>query len=164
MRETETIQLCLKSSTPSNNIEAVSKKFAALMKKGKLNAAVKLLTSSMEGGILPLDEETMTLLQSKHQESSDLSEDAVVYVEPVEIHPVVFNEITADSIKIAAMKTRGGAGPLVWMQMDGDISWYRATSVIHRMNYGPNWQCLYTKALYRETCFENCRHPHDFEH
>ena len=111
MRETETIQLRLKSSTPSNNIEAVSKKFAALMKKGKLNAAVKLLTSSMEGGILPLDEETMTLLQSKHPESSDLSEDAVVDVEPVEIHPVVFNEITADSIKIAAMKTRGGAGP-----------------------------------------------------
>ena len=111
MRETETIQLRLKSSTPSNNIEAVSKKFAALMKKGKLNAAVKLLTSSMEGGILPLDEETMTLLQTKHPESSDLSEDAVVDVEPVEIHPVVFDVITADSIKTAAMKTRGGAGP-----------------------------------------------------
>ena len=53
----------------------------------------------------------MTLLQSKHPESSALNEDAVIDVEPIDIHPVVFNEITADSIKSAAMKTRGGAGP-----------------------------------------------------
>ena len=65
----------------------------------------------MEGGILPLDEETMTLLQSKHPEPSELSEEAVVDMQPVEIHPVVFNEITSESIKSAAMKTHGGAGP-----------------------------------------------------
>jgi len=47
LRESETIQSRLKSSTPSNSIEAVSKKFANLMKKGKLNAAIKLLPTNM---------------------------------------------------------------------------------------------------------------------
>jgi hypothetical protein len=52
--ESDTIQRRLRSSAPVNSVEAISKKFATLMKQGKLSAAVKLLTSNMEGGILPL--------------------------------------------------------------------------------------------------------------
>ena len=56
LTECDTIQKRIKSSLPRNSQESISKRFASLMKKGKANAAVKLLTSSMEGGILPLDE------------------------------------------------------------------------------------------------------------
>ena len=109
--ECDTIQNRIKVSVPANTIEAVSKKFATLMKQGKINAAVKLLTSSMEGGVLPLSEETMTLLRSKHPDPADLNEDAVCEFQAPEVHPVIFETINADSIRTAALKTRGGAGP-----------------------------------------------------
>ena len=63
--EDNTIQTRFKTSLPCNTDEALSKKFSALMKSGK-NVAIKLLTSNMEGGILPLNDETMTLLAAKH--------------------------------------------------------------------------------------------------
>ena len=68
LKECDTIQGRIKISAPKRTTEATSKRFAALMKQGKINSAVKLLTSSMEGGILNPDTETMTLLQSKHPE------------------------------------------------------------------------------------------------
>jgi len=78
------------------------------MKKDKLNAAVKLLTSGMEGGILPLDEDTMNLLQVKHPEPAKLNPEAVVDCAPNEVHPIIFDEIDAESVKSAAMKTQVG--------------------------------------------------------
>ena len=109
--ESDTIQRRLRSSAPVNSVEAISKKFATLMKQGKLSAAVKLLTSNMEGGILPLNEETMQLLRSKHPEPTPCNSDALFDEHAPEVHPVVFESITADSVRKAALKTRGGAGP-----------------------------------------------------
>ena len=81
------------------------------MKNGKITSAVKLLTNSMEGGVLPLSEETMTLLRVKHPEPGELQEDAIVQRDPLPSHPVVFDEINGDSVRAAALKTRGGDGP-----------------------------------------------------
>ena len=50
---------------PSQEISAISKKF--LMKSEKINAAIKLLTAKMQGGLLPLSEETMPLLHEKQR-------------------------------------------------------------------------------------------------
>ena len=61
LKECDTIQNRIKSSNPRNTSEAISKKFASLMKQGKVSAAVKLLTNSMEGGILPLALEELVL-------------------------------------------------------------------------------------------------------
>ena len=59
LQEARAIQKRLKSSTPARTTEAISKKFASFMKKGNVHAAVKLLTENMEGGVLPLSDETM---------------------------------------------------------------------------------------------------------
>ena len=64
--ECTTIQKRIKKNSSANSIEAMLKKFAILMKQGNANGAVKLLTENMAGGILPLNDETMTLLQTKH--------------------------------------------------------------------------------------------------
>ena len=60
LEEGETIQHRLKTPAPTTSTEAISKTFAKLMSTGRVNAAVKLLTSNMDGGILPLTDETMT--------------------------------------------------------------------------------------------------------
>ena len=110
-RECETIQKRMKKSAPSNSIEAISKKFATLMKKGNVSAAVKILTNSMEGGILPLTEETMQLLQSKHPDAKECLPEAVIDMQVPDVHPVVFEEIDGESVRKAAMATKGGSGP-----------------------------------------------------
>ena len=104
-KECKTIQKCIKSNLPKNTIEAVSKKFSSLMKKGKLNAAVKNLTSSMEGGVLPLTEETMSLLQLKHPEPAECNDDVIFEHQAPKVHPVVFDAINADLIRSATLNT-----------------------------------------------------------
>ena len=111
LRECGTIQSRIKLSAPKNTTEATSKRFANLMKQGKMNAAVKLLTSSMQGGILNLDTETMNLLRAKHPEPTPSSEEAIYNHQAPEVHPVVFEAINAESIRKAALNTHGGAGP-----------------------------------------------------
>ena len=44
----------------------VSKKFAALIKKGNVNAAINLLSEKMKNGVLPLNNETLNRLKLKH--------------------------------------------------------------------------------------------------
>ena len=61
-KECLVIQKRLKSPTLPNSMEATSKKFAVLMRKGNVSAAIKFLTDNMEGGVLPLNDKTMLLL------------------------------------------------------------------------------------------------------
>ena len=52
----------------------------------------------------------MQLLRSKHPEPTPCNSDALFDEHAPEVHPVVFESITADSVRKAALKTRGGAG------------------------------------------------------
>ena len=47
-------------------IGILSMKFAALMKKGNVNAAINLLSKNMKNGVLPLNNETLNRLKFKH--------------------------------------------------------------------------------------------------
>ena len=44
------------------------------MEKVTINGTLKLLTSNVSNGILPLDDKTLSLLKSKHPASSELNE------------------------------------------------------------------------------------------
>ena len=54
----EMIRKCLKIMHSKRVIRMASKKFAALIEKGNVNAAINLLLKSMRNGILPLNNET----------------------------------------------------------------------------------------------------------
>ena len=95
LSESLTIQKRMKSSNASaNTIESTSKKFANLMKSGKVTAAVKLLTDNMQNGILPLTDEAMLLLQSKHPDAEICQESAITEFQAPQIHDVVYEELT----------------------------------------------------------------------
>ena len=81
------------------------------MKAGKINQAIKLLTANMDGGILPLTEETMALLKEKHPEPSSMSDDADIDISQEEVYQVAFEGIDGDDVRKAAISTKGGAGP-----------------------------------------------------
>ena len=84
------------------------------MEKGNVNGALKLLTSNISKGILPLDDKrdkTLSLLKQKHPTSSELNEEVLLRGEKPSVHPVVFEDIDETMIKDVALKTKGGSGP-----------------------------------------------------
>ena len=129
MHEGETIQKNLTQQLTKGDIGNISKKFAALMRKGNVNAAINLLTENMRNGILPLSNEILNLLRLKHPDPKDAHESVMLSDVPKRIHPVKFEVIDAEMIRKAVMKTRGGSGP---SGLDAD-SWKR---ILLSKNFG----------------------------
>ena len=77
--EASTIQARLPDSNGKRDIGVISKKFKDLMQMGNINAALKLLTSQMSGGILPLDEENLKILLQKHPDDVSNNEGIALY-------------------------------------------------------------------------------------
>ena len=71
----------------------------------------KLLTSNRDGGILPLTDEKLTMLSKNHPEPADCNPDSIPYIQPVAVHTVIYDEITAESVRNAALNTHGDSGP-----------------------------------------------------
>ena len=121
IKEGETIQKGLKSLNNKRSIAKISKLFAEHMQKGNVNSAIKLLTNNMENGILPLNDQTLKLLKEKHPNAAEASKDVLLPDMPEKLHEIRYEEITAESIRRAALRTKGGAGP---SNMDAD-GWKR---------------------------------------
>ena len=93
------------------------------MFQGKINAALKLLSAQGKGGILRTDDvvdigyyvqkSVLDILKSKHPHAQPVSPAALPHgsAVPPEVHPVVFDQITAACIRRAAIHTKGAAGP-----------------------------------------------------
>ena len=80
------------------------------MEKRYVNGALKLLTSNIFNGILPLDDKTLSLLKQKHPVSSELNEELLLTGEKPSVHPVVFEDIDENMVKEAALTTKGSSG------------------------------------------------------
>ena len=100
----------------------MARTFSKLMFQGKINAALQLLSQQGKGGVLCADEmvdlgdgekTVLDILHSKHPHSEPVSMDALPegHNDPPEVHPVIFNQITASTIRYAALHTKGAAGP-----------------------------------------------------
>ena len=121
LKECETIQSSLKSTQKPKTIAQLSKKFAEQMQRGNVNSAIKLITNNMQNGILPLDKNTLNLLKQKHPEPAASTEEVLLPDKPETAHEIKYENINAESVRKAALKTRGGSGP---SGMDAD-GWRR---------------------------------------
>ena len=109
--ESKEIQERLPSTNTPMNLQKISMKFKHLMQKGNVNGALKLLTNNMSNGILPLTDETLHLLRTKHQEMQNAHEEVLLQGPIKQVHPVVYEAIDEALISKAALKTKGGCGP-----------------------------------------------------
>ena len=75
----------------------------------------------MNNGILPLNEDTLIMLEQKHPEAKEAI-DEVILTEPLQrIHPIIYDVIDEDIVLKAVTVTKGGSGP---SGLDGD-GWRR---------------------------------------
>jgi len=85
LNEGETIQAQLKSINNKKSIVEISRQFVEHMSKGNVNGAIKLLSNNMQDGILPLNEETPTLLRQKHPAEKTPSDEILLKDSPIKI-------------------------------------------------------------------------------
>ena len=111
LNEAEALQSRLPENTGKRDMAAISRKFKELMQKGNINGAIKLVTNNMSGGVLPLNNQTLELLRSKHPVGKEIEEDALVPGEIPTVEPIIFDVIDDAMVLKAAQLTKGGSGP-----------------------------------------------------
>ena len=105
------IQSRLKESKTINNDEDMLISFRRLMATGKINAAMKVLENSNGTGILPINNDTIQMLNDKHPKGEDEQQDMILMGPIKHIDPIIFEELTPDLIKKTAFHLNGSAGP-----------------------------------------------------
>ena len=88
------------------------------MMEGRVRAALKLLSNNTHTGLLSLDEMIDTLgktvgntLEDKHSDPKAVQPEALVEEADDSFYPAIFDNITAESIRAAALHIQGVAGP-----------------------------------------------------
>ncbi len=149
-KEAEAIQLRLPINNGKRDIAAISRRFKELMQKGNVNGAIKLLTNNMKGGILPLNNETMELLRTKHPDGKEANEEALLPGEIPTVEPIIFETIDEQMVLKAAQLTKGGSGP---SGMDAD-GWRKILSSKIYGNTGPDLRRALANVI-KKICVEN---------
>ncbi len=110
MTECRTIQSTLASKKFMTQ-QHLSRTFANLMLRGKVNAALRLLDEQSSGGVLPLTEETLQDLRKKHPIAKEGNPAVMLDGDIPFVDPALFANIDESTIAKAAMNTNGAAGP-----------------------------------------------------
>ena len=93
------------------------------MSKGNVDLAIRLLSNSMEVGVLALNKETIDLLKVKHPVEKGGSEDTKLHG-PLPTVENIISDVIDDSVFSGDGENRGVSGPSGLIQMAGDESWY----------------------------------------
>ena len=110
LKEAETLQDRAKKKHGKKKEMDKSKKFASLMKQGKVAKAGRELTAEATVGTLPLNEETRKQLKDKHPQAKEATPETLFEGEYDPPDPVIFERITGEKIWKHALHTHGAAG------------------------------------------------------
>ena len=98
-------------------------RFVHLMEDGKISAALRCI-GSLQCGVHPITEEVLNTLKEKHPPAQDAQQGSLLQGPLLEqfVEPVVFERLDADSIRRAAKRINGAAGPSgadsdLWMKL-----------------------------------------------
>ena len=122
--EARTIQSRLPDQDSRNGLTShkLNRRFAALVSKGNIHAAISLITEHNKGGVLELTPEVRSALQAKHPKAQPAHPEALLHGELPTINPILFESIAGDTVRRSALATQGSAGPsmadsYIWRRM-----------------------------------------------
>ena len=111
LREATTFQSRLPKIGMMKNINVISRKFREYMSNGNANSPIKLLSNKMEGGVLPLNKETIDLLKVKHPVGKTASEETKFHGPLTTVKNIIFDVMDDSMIQKTAKITQEGSGP-----------------------------------------------------
>ena len=82
------------------------------MQKGNVTRAIKILRNNKQNRILPLNRETLNHLKLKLPEGKRASAEVLLDDVMEGVHPLKFETIDEESLRQAALHTKGGSGLL----------------------------------------------------
>ena len=92
-------------------ISKLNRRFAALIRKGEIHAAISLITEHGKGGVLDLTPEVQAALKKKHPQAIPANLDVLIEGEVPTVNPILFENLTGDIVRKTALATQGAAGP-----------------------------------------------------
>ena len=86
--------------------------FAKLVLKGQINAALRFVSESSSGGVLPLTDDAMAQLKEKHPNPQPTKLGSLLFG-PIddELPETLYSEINGEMVRQAALRTKGAGGP-----------------------------------------------------
>ena len=106
IEEVRTIQSRLYSNRGKAVTDSLSKRFADLMFKGKVNPALRLLSNEGSKGILTLSEDTLNILKEKDPPAGYIHSEVLLEGPIKKVNDAVFNNLDGDLIRKAAVRTK----------------------------------------------------------
>ena len=110
-REALAIQERLRHTSYAKNEENQIKSFRHLMSIGKISSAIRILDQTNTAGILPINDETIKLLNEKHPNAQPINDDMVLQGPIKHVDKIIFEGINGALIKKIAFNMKGSAGP-----------------------------------------------------
>ena len=120
-----------------NRSDNITRVFSKLVFEGKIHAALRYLSENHGGGVLNIHEHVndsdgtvLDILRKKHPASREVRTEALLTTtcDPPEVHPVLFEQLTGQTVRNAALRTKGSAG-LSGIDVTG---WCRICAAFHR--------------------------------
>lgn len=119
----------LRSTDPPDR----SKVFTKLVLEDQINSALRFLSESTSGGVLPLTDEVIAQLQQKHPNPQPAKLGSLLFG-PIddEFPESVYSGINGETVRQAALRTKGCGVPVVLTQTISDECWLVNRSNSHR--------------------------------
>ena len=114
LEEAQALQKRVEERAGKMSESQVSRAVAAAIFRGDIRGAAKLVEmhgTLAKGGRLALSPEVISELRNKHPAGEDVNMDAVLEGVPPRVHHVIFDDLGADTVKKAFLRTNGSAGP-----------------------------------------------------
>ena len=149
VRETRFIQSKFSSQKSSISVEQMARKFNNFMLTGKINSALRLLSNSEPGGLLPLNKDNLVLLNTKHPAGEDKFNDLLLHGPELEYGDYAYDDIDGSLIRKTAREIKGAAGP---SNLDAD-GWRR---LLTSSSFGVHSSslCEAVAAMTRKLCIQ----------
>ena len=89
-----------------------TKVFAKLVLEGQINTALRFVSESSSGGVLPLTDDVKAQLKEKHPNPQPTKLGSLLFG-PIddEVPETLYSEINGEMVRQAAMRTKGAGGP-----------------------------------------------------
>ena len=110
LRENRRIQNNLTATTKRTS-EDSARSFAKLMWKGKVKAAIKMLTNDYDNGVLQVTDDVYNTLKEKHPSPAPIHDDVLLHGPIDKLSRGYFDSIDETMIATATRLTKGSGGP-----------------------------------------------------
>ena len=91
----------------------LNRRFASLIRKGEVHAAISLITEHCKGGVLELTPETRAALRDKHPQAEPANSDVLLQGEIPTLNFILLESLTGDVVRKTALTTQGATGPSI---------------------------------------------------